>query len=130
MVNSKTFWLTAIISIPILVVSYLIANEINERLECRTIKRERSISNERVLSLEAKAHSDWNSFPLMGDGTEARDPTPGVGGRYFSNFDDFFQSEYAKEILGEKQIGYQFVLNYPECFPLREVVEIQKILSE
>jgi len=123
-------WFFVITSIPILAVSYLIANEIEELIDCRAIKNERIVSNNRVVSLEEKALEDWNSFPLLGDGTGARTPNLGGGGEYFTNFDRYFRSVYAAKVRDEKEIGYRLVLNYPECFPLREVVEIQSILNE
>jgi hypothetical protein len=120
----------AILCVPLLVISYLIALEVRENLNCRSVINERNISNKQVLNLEADALKEWNSFPLMGDGTEARDPTPNSGGRYFSNFEGFYRSEYATKIQNEKELGYRLVLGYPECFPLREVLEIQAILND
>ncbi len=120
----------AFLCVPVLVISYLIAQEVRENLNCRSVINERNISNRQVLILEAEALKEWNSFPLMGDGTEARDPTPNSGGRYFSNFDSFYQYEYATKVQNEKELGYRLVLGYPECFPLREVLEIQALLND
>ncbi len=120
----------AVLSVPILVISFLIALEMRETLNCKAVKSERDASNQKVLSFEAMALKEWNSFPLMGDGTEARDPTPNSGGRYYSNFDSFYESEYLPKLWDEKNVGYRIVLNYPECFALREVVQIQEILDD
>jgi len=56
-------WFLVIASIPVLTISYLIANEIQESLECRAVKNERVASNNRVISLEERALQEWNSFP-------------------------------------------------------------------
>jgi hypothetical protein len=122
-------WLFIFLSVPILVISYLVAIEVRENLNCRTIKNERIISNEKVLSYEATALKEWNSFPVYAGALEGRDPTPGSGGQIFSNFEEYFQSVYYSKVQKEKEIGYRLVLNYPECFPLREVLEIQAILN-
>jgi hypothetical protein len=120
----------AIISVPILVISFLIALEIRESLNCKTVKSERNASNQKVLSYEATALKEWNSFPIYAGALEGRDPTPGSGGQIFSNFEEYFQSFYYSKVQKEKEVGYRLVLNYPECFTLREVVEIQEILRD
>jgi hypothetical protein len=123
-------WLFIFLSVPILVVSYLVAIEVKENLNCRSVKNEKSISNEKVLSLEEKAREEWNSFPLFNSGgIVGRDPTPNSGGQIFSNFEEYFQSYYSSKVQDEKEIGYLLVLNHPQCFPLREVLEIQAILN-
>jgi len=123
-------WFLVIASIPVLTISYLIANEIQESIKCKEVKNERVASNNRVISLEERALQEWNSFPLIGDGSGTRDPNPGGGGQIFSSFDEYFRSNYSSKVQDEKEIGYRLVLSYPECFPLREVVEIQGIWND
>jgi hypothetical protein len=119
-----------VLSVPILVISFLIALEIRENLDCKAVKNERDSSNQKVLSYEAMALKEWNSFPVYAGDLEGRDPTPGSGGQIFSNFEEYFQSFYYSKVQEEKEIGYRLVLNYPECFTLREVVQIQEILDD
>jgi hypothetical protein len=120
----------AVISVPILAISLLIALELRENLHCKAVHDERNASNQKVLSYEAMALKEWNSFPIYAGSLEGRDPTPGQGGQIFSNFEEYFQSFYYSKVQKEKEIGYRLVLNYPECFTLREVVEIQEILRD
>lgn len=122
--------LVAICSVPILVLSFLISNQIEDAWKCRTIKIEREKSSNNVKALEIKALKEWDSFPLYEGDLEGRDPSPGVGGRIFSSFEEYFGSFYASKVAKEEVISDQLVLNYPQCFSPREVVEILEGLND
>lgn len=122
--------LVAICSVPILVISFLISNQIEDAWKCRAIKMERENSSNNVRALKTKALKEWDSFPLYEGDLQGRDPSPGVGGRIYSNFEEYFESFYASKVAKEEVIRDQLVLNHPQCFSPREVVEILEGLTD
>ena len=125
--------LLVIISIPVLVISFLISGQLRETWQCRSVKSEKQASQEKSYSLETKAIKEWNSFPRYKDstfGSEARDPNDGGGGQIFSSFEDYFRSSYSFDLMLENRIAYRIVINHPQCFSPREVAEVQNLLDD
>ncbi len=129
MIILKRATIVALLSIPPLVISFLVANQIQESMKCRDIKSEREKSLSAISELKNKALDEWNSWPPYSSGSQER-KNPNGGGRIFSSFDEYFQSYYMAEASEEMRVADRLVLNYPECFTPREVVEILEGIND
>ncbi len=128
-ISLKRATIVALLSIPPLVTSFLAADQIQESIKCREVKSERDKSLSAVSELRTKALEEWNSWPPYSVGSQDR-KNPNGGGRIFSSFDEYFDSRYMAEASDEMLVADRLVLNYPECFTPREVVEILEGIND
>ena len=84
-----------------------------------------------VSDIDIKARNEWEQFPLFKDGLggDARDPSAD-GGRFYLNFESYFNDKYAFESNSELRISQLLMTQNPLCFDPREVAEAQDYLDK